>query len=34
MDTSPVAVARTWLARVGWRRHGELRLNEQPRSRT
>jgi hypothetical protein len=33
MDASPVAVARTWLARMGWRRHGELGLNEQPRLR-
>lgn len=29
----PVAVARTWLARVGWRRHGLLDPAEQPRSR-
>ena len=26
----PVASARTWLARVGWRRHGLIRLEEQP----
>ena len=27
----PVASARTWLARVGWRRHGLIRLEEQPK---
>jgi hypothetical protein len=27
----PVAAARTWLARVGWRRYGLLRLDETPR---
>jgi hypothetical protein len=30
MDSSPVATARTWLARVGWRRHGDIGLDEQP----
>jgi putative transposase len=25
-----VAHARTWLARVGWRRHGEISLEEEP----
>ncbi len=29
---SPVAVARTWLARWGWRRHGLLEESEAPRS--
>ena len=33
MDSPPVAVARTWLARVGWRRHGEIGLDERPRLR-
>jgi putative transposase len=28
---SPVAVARTWLARVGWRRHGLVDVEEGPR---
>jgi REP element-mobilizing transposase RayT len=28
---SPVAAARTWLARIGWRRHGLVRLDEAPR---
>jgi len=27
---SPVARARTWLARVGWRRHGLIALSEKP----
>ena len=27
---APVAAARTWLARVGWRRHGLIGMNEQP----
>jgi REP-associated tyrosine transposase len=27
----PVAAARTWLARVGWRRHGLLRGNDRPK---
>jgi hypothetical protein len=26
----PVALARSWLARVGWRRHGLLRREERP----
>ena len=26
----PVAAARTWLAAVGWKRHGLLRVDEQP----
>jgi hypothetical protein len=30
---SPVAVARTWLAAVGWRRHGLIGLNEAPARR-
>jgi len=29
----PVAKARTWLARVGWRRHGLLDVRETPRVR-
>ena len=28
----PVVAARTWLAAVGWRRHGLIGLGEQPRS--
>jgi REP element-mobilizing transposase RayT len=28
----PVAAARTWLLRVGWRRHGLLLLSEAPRA--
>jgi hypothetical protein len=28
--TRPVAIAQTWLLRVGWRRHGLLRIDEQP----
>jgi REP element-mobilizing transposase RayT len=27
---SPVAAPRTWLARVGWRRHGALGMDEAP----
>ena len=30
-STAPVAAARTWLAAVGWRRHGHLRIDEAPR---
>ena len=30
--SAPVVAARTWLARVGWRRHGLLDLREAPRS--
>jgi len=29
---SPVAVARTWLARVGWLRHGPIDPAERPRT--
>lgn len=29
---SPVAVARTWLARWGWRRHGLIDMSEAPRT--
>ena len=28
----PVATARTWLARVGWRRHGPIDVDECPRA--
>src|SRR5262245_5213471 len=28
----PVRVARTWLARIGWRRHGLIDTRERPRS--
>lgn len=28
----PVAVARSWLARTGWKRHGLLAADEQPRN--
>jgi hypothetical protein len=31
LDRSPVARARTWLARVGWQRHGRIGLTETPR---
>jgi REP element-mobilizing transposase RayT len=30
-DDCPIARARSWLARVGWRRHGLLSLDEGPR---
>jgi hypothetical protein len=33
-ETSPVAKARTWLARMGWRRHGLLGAHEGPRGCT
>jgi hypothetical protein len=29
----PVAVARSWLARVGWRRYGLIGADERPKSR-
>jgi hypothetical protein len=29
--TSPVAMPRTWLARVGWLRHGRIPIDEAPR---
>jgi REP element-mobilizing transposase RayT len=29
---SPCAQARTWSLRIGWRRHGLLRIDEAPRS--
>jgi putative transposase len=29
----PIVAARTWLASVGWRRHGLLRFDEEPRPR-
>jgi len=31
-ERSPVVRARTWLASVGWRMHGLLGIDEQPRS--
>lgn len=31
LTMAPVARARTWLARVGWRRHGPLEIGEEPR---
>ena len=31
-DPSPVATARTWLARKGWRVHGLIGLDEAPRA--
>jgi hypothetical protein len=31
LGPAPVAVARTWLARVGWRRHGPIDVREGPR---
>jgi hypothetical protein len=30
---APIAKARTWLARVGWRRHGLIDVQEVPRRR-
>lgn len=30
--TPPVAAPRTWLARLGWRRHGLIRFTEMPAS--
>jgi hypothetical protein len=32
LTSTLVVPARTWIARVGWRRHGLLRLDEAPRS--
>jgi len=32
VGVSPVATARTWLARVGWRRHGPIDVDECPRA--
>ena len=29
---APVVRARTWLAAVGWRRHGSIGLDERPRT--
>jgi len=34
LGSAPIATARTWLARVGWQRHGMLDTREAPRSRT
>jgi hypothetical protein len=31
-STPPVAAARTWLLRAGWRRQGPLTVDEAPRS--
>jgi putative transposase len=31
LGPAPVAVARTWLARIGWRRHGPIDVREKPR---
>jgi hypothetical protein len=31
VQASPVARARTWLARIGWRRHGLIDVDEHPR---
>ena len=31
IKASPIARARTWLARVGWRRHGLIHVDEGPR---
>ncbi len=33
LTRAPVVAAHTWLARVGWRRHGLLDVGEAPRSR-
>lgn len=32
-DAAPVVAPRTWLARVGWRRHGLIEVWERPRRR-
>ncbi len=32
IDTSAVRIPRTWLAGVGWRRHGLIRPSERPRA--
>ena len=32
IDRPPVAAARTWLARIGWRRHGMIDIEESPRA--
>jgi len=31
LGPAPTAAARTWLARIGWRRHGLLDIGEAPR---
>ena len=31
-DDAPVVEAETWLARVGWQRHGRIREDERPRA--
>jgi hypothetical protein len=31
MAGAPIASARTWLARIGWRHHGLLDIGESPR---
>jgi putative transposase len=31
VEASPVARACTWLARIGWRRHGLIDVDERPR---
>ena len=31
-EASPVRAASTWLASIGWRRHGLIRLDERPRA--
>jgi hypothetical protein len=33
LDTPPTKVPRTWLLRIGWRRHGLLAHDEGPRRR-
>ena len=33
LRASPIAAARTWLARIGWQRHGMLDIGEAPRRR-
>jgi hypothetical protein len=33
LSGAPVVAARTWLARIGWRRHGLLGIDEAPRPR-
>jgi hypothetical protein len=33
LGSPPVAAPRTWLARIGWMRHGRIRIDETPRGR-
>jgi hypothetical protein len=31
VERAPIVEPRTWLARVGWMRHGRIRMHEAPR---